>query len=543
MAQAAIPNVGQLKDIPALRQLAMLVGVAFAVALGLWAFRWSQEPGYTALYSGLADRDAAEMAEALRSANIPYRFEPGSGVVAVPQAQLDQARLHLAAQGLPNGSNVGFEMMQQDQGFGTSQFIESARYQHALETELVRTISALQPVRAARVHLAIPKPTAFARDGGTPSASVLIDLHPGRALEQNQVASIVHLVASSVAGMPASGVTVIDQYGRLLSQQDADSAMARSAEQLEHTRRLEGDYMRRINELLMPLVGSGRVSAQVTADVDYAVTEEAREVYTPDPAKVRSEQINEQMRGAGATAQGGIPGATSNQPPAAGANPPLNATTGGGETTDMSRQAMRNYELDRTVSHTRQPVGKLRRLSVAVLVDHVPRPKAGGKAGETELMPLTQEEIAKVDALVREAVGFNAQRGDSVSVQNAAFLKAELPEPEPIPLWQQPQLVDAVRHVGGVAVVLALILFVLRPTLRSLMATPLRRASAQALPPGAEAAGERGPAPDPLALGGGTAALPMGQYEQKLQTARAAVAQDPKRVAQVVKTWIGQEGG
>ncbi|MFA5940103.1 MAG: flagellar basal-body MS-ring/collar protein FliF [Sinimarinibacterium sp.] len=541
MAQAAIPNVGQLKDIPALRQLAMLVGIAFAVALGLWAFRWSQEPGYTALYSGLADRDAAEMAEALRGANIPYRFEPGSGVVAVPQAQLDQARLHLAAQGLPNGSNVGFEMMQEDQGFGTSQFIESARYQHALETELVRTISALQPVRAARVHLAIPKPTAFARDGSTPSASVLVDLHPGRTLEQNQVGSIVHLVASSVAGMPASGVTVIDQYGRLLSQQDADSAMARGAEQLEHTRRLEGDYMRRINELLMPLVGSGRVNAQVTADVDYAVTEEAREVYTPDPAKVRSEQINEQMRGAGGSGAG-IPGATSNQPPAASANPPLNETAAGSEAKDMSRQATRNYEMDRTVSHTRQPVGKLRRLSVAVLVDHLPRPKAGGKAGETELMPLTTEEIAKVESLVREAVGFDAQRGDSVSVQNAAFLKAELPEPESIPLWQQPQLIDAARNAGGVAMVLALIFFVLRPTLRSLMATPLRRASAHALPAGTDA-GERGPAPDQLALSSGAAALPMGQYEQKLQTARAAVAQDPKRVAQVVKTWIGQEGG
>lgn len=546
MAQAALSNVGQLKDVPALRQLAMLLGVALAVALGLWAFRWSQEPAYAPLFSGVADRDAAQMAESLRGANIPFRFEPGSGIVAVPQAQLDQARLHLASQGLPNSSSVGFEMMQQDQGFGTSQFIESARYQHALETELVRTISALQPVRAARVHLAIPKPTAFARDGGTPSASVLVDLHPGRTLEQSQVASIVHLVASSVAGMPASGVTVIDQYGRLLSQQDADSAMVRSAEQLEHTRRLEADYMRRIGELLTPLVGSGRVSAQVTADVDYAVTEEAREIYTPDPAKVRSEQINEQMRGGNSPAQGGIPGATSNQPPAASSNPPLNATTGGSESgsTDMSRQATRNYEMDRTVSHTRQPVGKLRRLSVAVLVDHVPRPKAGGKAGETELVPLTNEELAKVESLVREAVGFDTQRGDSVSVQNAAFFKAELPDVEPTPLWQQPQLIDVARHAGGVAVVLALIFFVLRPTLRTLMATPLRRAPAQALPAaGGEAGDGAAPAPDHLALSSAAAALPMGQYEQKLQTARSAVAQDPKRVAQVVKTWIGQEGG
>ncbi|MEQ1439331.1 flagellar basal-body MS-ring/collar protein FliF [Fontimonas sp. SYSU GA230001] len=540
MAQTAITNVGQLKDIPALRQLAMLVGVAFAVALGLWLFRWAQEPAYTPLYSGLGDRDAAAMVEALRAANIPYRFDPGSGVVAVPQAQLDQARLQLASQGLPNSSNVGFEMMQQDQGFGTSQFIETARYQHALETELVRTISALQPVRAARVHLAIPKPSAFTRDGSTPSASVLIDLHPGRVLEQNQVASIVHLVASSVAGMPASSVTVIDQYGRLLSQQGSDSAMARSAEQLEHTRRLEADYVRRINELLMPMVGAGRVSAQVTADIDYAVTEEAREIYAPDPAKLRSEQVNEQMRGAG-LGGGGIPGATSNQPPAASSNPPLNATASGAERVDMSRQATRNYEMDRTVSHTRQPVGQLRRLSVAVLVDHVPRPKPEGKAGEMELAPLTAEELGKVEALVREAVGFNAQRGDSVSVQNAAFLKPELPEPQELPLWERPQLIDIARQVGGVAVVLVLIFFVLRPLLRSLMAAPLRAQPAAALPAGAAA--EAVAASDQLTLTPGAPALPVGAYEQKLQTARAAVAQDPKRVAQVVKTWIGQEGG
>lgn len=541
MAQPALPNMGQLKDIPALRQLAVLLGVAFAVALGLWGYRWSQQPGYAPLYSGLADRDAADVATALRTAGVPFRFEPGSGLVSVPQTQLDQARLSLAEQGLPRSGGTGFEMMQQDQGFGTSQFIENARYQHALETELARTVTSLQPVRAARVHLAIPKPSAFSRNGSSPSASVLVDLHAGRQLEQNQVASIVHLVASSVAGMLPSGVTVIDQYGRLLSNQDGDEGVARSAEQLEHTRRLESDYVRRINELLLPMIGSGRVSAQVAADLDYSVTEEARESYTPDPAKVRSEQLVEDTTRGTKTAVG-IPGATSNQPPQQSSNPPLNATVAAGDDVqNQSRQTVRNYELDRTVSHTRQSVGRVRRLSVAVLVDHVPRLKAGGKKGETELVPLTTEELAKVEALVREAVGFDAERGDSVSVQNAPFIKTELPEPEALPLWERQQVWDVARQLGGIGLVLALIMFVLRPALRSLLATPVR-APAAALPGVVDDGSVRVLDEDRVAIGRSPAALAQAGYEQKLQAARGAVAQDPKRVAQVVKNWVGQEG-
>jgi flagellar M-ring protein FliF len=537
-AQAALLNVRQLGDSPALRQLLLLGGIAFAVAVGLWMFRWSQAPAYAPLYSGLADRDAADVAEALRGSAIPFRFE--GGAVTVPQEQVDQARLQLAAQGLPRSGGVGFEMMQQDQGFGTSQFIESARYQHALETELARTISSLQPVRAARVHLAIPKPSAFARSASTPSASVLVDLHSGRTLEQNQVASIVHMVASSVAGMPPDAVTVIDQYGRLLSQNDGDGTAARSAGQLEHTRRIEGDYVRRINELLLPMLGPGRVSAQVAANVDYDVTEEARETYTPDPAKVRSEQISEDTRRS-STSGVGVPGATSNQPPEAQAAPKLNETTAASDDVqNLSRETVRNYELDRTLSHTRQAVGRVQRLSVAVLVDYLPRPKADGKPGETTLAPLTEAELSKVEALVREAVGFNAQRGDSVSVQNAPFVQSEIAAPEALPFWQRPELREIARQAGGAVLVLALIMFVLRPTLRNLMATPLR-ATPQAALPGADE-GMRAPADDRLALSADPAALPALAYENKLQTARNAVAQDPKRVAQVVKNWVGQEG-
>lgn len=541
MATLSLPAARQLKDIPALRQLAVLAGIAVAVALGLAIWSWSQKPGYVPVYAGLSDKDAAELADALRAADIPMQLE--AGTVTVPQAQLYDARLKLAAQGLPRGSSQGFELIQQEQGFGTSQFIENARYQHALETELARTIGNLQPVRAARVHLAIPKPSAFARKSDAPSASVFIELYAGRQLEADQVASIVHLVAASVPGLLPAAVTVIDQFGHLLTN-DADSALAKTAEQFDYTRRVESDYQRRIEQLLTPMVGAGRVNAQVAADLDFAETEEAREQYGADPVKLRSEQTSEDIQRGAAKTPAGVPGATSNQPPPQTANPPLNQLAGGaaagadGDVQSQSRQATRNYELDRTVSHTRQSVGRLKRLSIAVLVDHVPRLEGEGKEQKTVLKPLSAEELAKVESLVKEAVGFNAARGDSVSVQNSAFVAGETLAPEALPVWEQPQVLSIARQAGGVLLVLALIVFILRPALRQLLGASTRA-------PVLEGTVEDAPAPAPLVDDRVTLSSeppPPSPYEQRLQLARKAVAEDPKRVAQVVKSWIGQEG-
>ena len=377
-----------------------------------------------------------------------------------------------------------------------------------------------------------------------PSASVFVQLHSGRDLEQNQVASIVHMVAASVPGLSPSDVTVVDQTGRLLSNQ-RDSALAQSAEQLDYQRRVENDYVRRIEQLLAPLVGAGRVSAQVSAQLDFSVTEEARESYTPDPAKVRSEQIVEDTT-RGAKTAAGIPGATSNQPPRDSANPPLNSLAGGnadGDIQTQSRQSTRSFELDRTLSHTRQSVGKLDRLSVAVLVDHVPRPKADGKPGEVALAPLSAEELAKVESLVKEAVGFTAARGDSVSVQNAAFLRNEIEPAEALPIWREPLVQGYARQAAGVLLALALIFVVLRPALRSLLTAPIKAPAAATAEALAAAAGDgvvaRALADDRVQFQE-SAPRPNG-YEQKLQAARQAVAQDPKRVAQVVKNWVGQE--
>jgi len=543
MATLSLPAAKQIKDIPGLRQFAVLIGIAVAVAIGVGIWSWSQQPGYVPVYAGLSDKDTAELADALQAAKIPMKLE--GGMVTVPQDKVYDARLKLASQGLPRStSSPGFELMQQDQGFGTSQFIENARYQHALETELSRTIGNLQPVRGARIHLAIPKPSAFARKSEAPSASVFVELYAGRKLEQDQVASIVHLVAASVPGLQPSAVTVIDQFGHLLTNNDANSALARSAEQFDYTRRVEADYQRRIEQLLTPMVGPGRINAQVAADMDYAETEEAREQYAADPAKLRSEQTSEDVQRGATKGPTGIPGATSNQPAPQTANPPLNQLAGAGsvdgsgsDIRSESRQATRSYELDRTVSHTRQAVGRLKRLSIAVLVDHVPHIEGEGKEQKTVMRALTPDELAKVEALVKEAVGFNAERGDSVSVQNAPFVPAEMPQVEPLPVWKQPQAQSWARQAAGVLVVLALIFFILRPALRQLLSP--------AVPPPAlegtvEDAGEPAPiAEDRLTLA--SEAAGPSPYEQRLQLARKAVAEDPKRVAQVVKSWIGQE--
>lgn len=551
MAELALPSPARsLKDIPALRQLIMLVGVAVAVAAGFTVFSWSQKPDLAPLYGNLADKDAAEIGESLRAAGIPFQVDTATGSVSVPAAQVHEARLKLASQGLPRGSAQGFELIQQEQGFGTSQFIETARYQHALETELARSVATLQPVRAARVHLALPKASAFARNREAASASVLVELHAGRTLEADQVASIVHMVASSVSNLQPSAVTVVDQNGRLLTR-EGDSQMGQSSEQFDYARRVEADYVRRIEQLLTPMLGAGRVSAQVTADLDFSVTEEARESYKPDSAAVRSEQTSEEQQRAPAGPAAGIPGATSNQPPPQTANPPLNQLSGAGGSAEaplsQSKQSSRSYEIDRTLSHTRQPVGSVRRLSVAVLVDYVPRVGADKKV---TMVALGKAELDKVNALVREAVGFSEQRGDSLSVQNAAFVQPDAVTPDELPIWQNPQMRDGLRHLGGALVVLVLIFAVLRPVLKQLLAAPLApRAAPGALSagavPGMAADDVRVVSDGPVALGRGpgasaVAALP-DPYDQKLQTARSAVSQDPKRVAQVVKNWIGQE--
>jgi len=555
MAQLTLPRMDSLGAIPGLRQILFLVGIAGAVAAGVSIYMWSQKPPMAAVYSSLSTKDSSDVAEALRTANVPFQLDNNSGAVMVAADKVYEARLKLASQGLPKSTSMGFEMMQQEQGFGTSQFIESARYQHALETELGRTVSSLQSVQGARVHLALPKQSVFANGGSAASASVLVDLAPGRTLDSNQIASIVHLVASSVPNLVVGNVTVIDQYGHLLSNSgDANDPTQQAANQFEQSRKLEADYVRRIEQLLTPMTGSGRVSAQVVADMDYSVTEEATESYKPDSAIVRSEQTSENTtRGPGGGAQG-IPGATSNQPPSNAQAQPLNppgalaaagkagaaplpaSNTASSNPITESRNSTRNYEVDRTVSHVRRPAGELRRLSVAVLVDNLP--KSDGKGGTT-LAPLSKEELAKVENLVRQAVGFDEKRGDTMSVQNALFTTNPIPVEAPTPIWQRQEVREYGRQGLAVLIIVILVFAVMRPAIKYLAETdPNKQVTARLVSEGAPITAMI----DDSHSAADDKPRPVPQYEQKLALARGAVAADPKRVAQVIKTWVNTDG-
>ena len=424
--------IQRLQELPVVRQFGTLLTIAGAVAVGLMVFFWSQKPDFTPLYTGLDAKGTAEATDMLRAAQIPFKLDQSTGAISVPEEHLHDARLKLAAGGAVESGRLGFEMMERDPGFGVSQFVENARYQHALEIELARTINTLRPVHDVRVHLAIPKPSAFTHQREVASASVVLDLRAGTTLERNQVDAIIHLVASSIPDLSPERVTVVDQGGRMLTQSDPNSQEALSAAQFDQVRRQETSFNARIRELLEPLTGPGRVNAEVAVDLDFSVSEEARETFLNDPAKIRAEQVS-QTTVASAEGAEGVPGAASNTPPgpAAAAAPAAKAPL------ETASSATRNFEMDRTLQHTRQPAGRIRRLTAAVLVDHVPRTGANGKV---TMVPLDQATLTRVEALVKEAVGFDAKRGDSVSVMNAAFVAPEVVPPADVPLWENPLL-------------------------------------------------------------------------------------------------------
>lgn len=537
-AEKAAQALVKLQEMQLMRKLGMLLAIALAVAAGLFVFFWSQKPQYLPLYTGLDAKATAEATDLLRAAQIPFKLDQATGAISVPESHVHDARLKLAGSGLTDNGRLGFELMERDPGFGVSQFVENARYQHALETELVRTISTLRPVRDARVHLAIPKPSAFTRQREAASASVVLELRSGAVLERNQVDAIVHLVASSIPDLAPERVTVVDQSGRLLSRNGADSESELSVLQFEQVRRQENAYSQRIRELLEPLTGPGRVNAEVTVDMDFSVTEEARELFNGEPPKLRSEQISENT----STGEGpqGIPGATSNTPPGATGEAPANAAV----PVETSRSATRNFELDRTLQHTRQPAGRIRRVTAAVVVDHVPRP---GPDGKPKLQPLSDQELKRVEDLVRQAVGFDASRGDMVSVVNAPFVREQQELPAP-PWWENPQLRDILRVAVGALVVLLLAFGVLRPAIRQIVSPEkpkkeepeaLEQQTAEVslvedeVPELAEDTAQLTQEPPP--------ALTSDSYEDRLRAAREAVRADSKRVAQVVREWLGNE--
>ncbi len=527
-------NLAGVLHIPAVRQVVLLIGVAAAVAAGFAVAMWSQTPGYTQLYVDLEASEAAEVTDALRAADIDYKLNATTGDILVPEASLHSARMQIASQGLSQGASTGMDMLGEQSSFGTSQFMETARYQHALEAELGRTISSLGAVREARIHLALPKQTSFIRDQKTASASVLLHLYRGRTLESDQAAAVANLVAASVPNLLAKNVTVVDQYGSLLNSAGQQQLSAVANSQFKYSRQLEETFKARIENLLTPIVGAGRVRAEVVADIDFTVIEETRESFDPNRSVVRSEQVSEDLRSGSAYAPGGVPGALSNQPPeATGATDGNVVSKDNAEQKNTSRSSVRNYEVDRTISHTRPAAGNIRKLSVAVLLDD--NPIDGVAAGEA----LTEDDLARYTALVKEAVGFNEARGDTVVVLSEAFIRVEVSAaPEPPAFWEKPVMRDSLKQIIGATLVLAIAFGVVRPMLRGVMSSNASLAiSGEYL-----GSGQGMPMPS---MGSQFAAaatsIPPPSYDEKVAAAKNITGHDPARVAQVVKKWVASD--
>jgi len=565
-----------LSEMSMLRQIGLLVGLAASVAIGFAVVLWSQQPDYRPLLGSLAGMDANQVMETLAAADIAYTVEPTSGALLVKADDLARARLKLASAGIAQtDSNIGFEILDKEQGLGTSQFMEATRYRRGLEGELGRTISSLNNVKNARVHLAIPKSSVFVRDERKPSASVLVELYPGRSLEPSQVMAIINLVATSVPELTKSQITVVDQKGNLLSDQQELTELSMAGKQFDYSRRMESLYTQRVHNILQPVLGSGRYKAEVSADVDFSAVESTSETFNPDQPALRSEQSVSEQRQSSLGPQG-VPGALSNQPPGP-ATAPENAVAGQAAAAgaiapgqplldangqqvmdpatgqpmlapypaDKREQATRNYELDRSISYTKQQQGRLRRLSVAVVLDDQ---VTVGADGTTTRVPRTAEELARFTRLVQDAVGFDASRGDSVSVINAPFAADSLDDAFiDIPFYSQPWFWDIVKQVLGVLFILVLVFGVLRPVLNNLTNAGKAK-ELQTVPGDAELGDLEGIdgalASDRVSLSGPQSIMlpsPTEGYDAQLNAIKNLVAEDPGRVAQVVKEWINAD--
>ena len=536
-----------VSSLPAVRQVGLLVGLAAAVAIGVGAVLWAQEPTWRQLHADLPLVEQGRVLDALGAAGIDYRLGAGGDAVLVPAEDLYRAQMQLAQQGLPESAPTGYELLDQDTGFGASRRMESARFQRALEGELTRSIESLRNVRTARIHLALPERSVFLRERTPPSASVVLNLHAGRSLTDGQIEGVRHLVAASVPELSSTSVTVLDQNGRLLSPPEEDAPTAVSGRHLALTRELETTLVDRVEAILSPIVGADGVRAQVAADLDFTRIETTSEIYDPEArgdGYVRSERVQNRTReGEGPN---GVPGALTNQPPEAGVADPDGAVDpAAGPADDAATQTLssdvtRNYEIGQRVEHARSAPGRVRRLSVAVVVDQLPAtdPEAGPQ-------PRTPEELARLEALIREAVGFDAARGDTISVTEAAFARPEPPEVEEagVPLWEQPWLWSGLRQLLGATVVIVLLLAVLRPLLKSLATLPAQDVRASLQPVAAGAQGET-PAslPAPGASDQPLPSPPGVSAEERLQQARSLATEDPRRVAQLTRAWMESDG-
>ncbi|BBB60510.1 flagellar M-ring protein [Undibacterium sp. KW1] len=549
----ALPGIFGLPQTPATRNILLGVGAAITLAIMVGVWLWSQTPDYKVLFSNFNDRDGGAIVASLQQLNIPYKYSEGGNAILVPASQVHDARLKLASQGLPKGGNVGFELME-NQKLGISQFLEQVNFQRALEGELARSIQAVSAVQTARVHLAIPKSQVFIRDQQKPTASVLLNLYPSRVLDQQQVSAIIHLVASSVPELSAKNVTIVDQNGNLLS--DPAKQMANNSldpSQLKYVQEYQQNIIKRIESIISPIVGANNVRAEATADIDFSRSEQAAETYKPnsppEASAIRSQQTSESYNKAGNPS--GIPGALSNQPPvpatapivASGAANTQSAASNAGL---MQKDSTMNFEVDKTIRYTQQPMGGVKRLSVAVVINYKTETDKNGK---TTTRPLTDIEKTQITDLTREAMGFNKDRGDTLNVVNSPFAS---PEKEPIvdlPLWKQPDVLQMAKEIAkyiGVAVVLAYLFFgFLKPMLLKMMGKDKETLEAIEAEKRAQEEAEKEEEEAAIVNLSKEAELQNtrhgSSYEMNLEMAKQLAKDDPRIVANVVKAWVSNE--
>ncbi len=544
---SASPNwLQRLSALDRSQRMRLGAGIALLVVAAVAAMVMGRQPDYKVLFSNLSDKDGGAIVAQLSQMNVPYKHADGGGAILIPAERVHDVRLRLATQGLPRGSVTGFELMETNR-FGMTQFQERLNFQRGLEGELTRSIQALSSVQGARVHLALPNQNGFFREQQKPSASVLVSLHPGRILDRAQLAGIVHLVASSVPELAPSAVSVLDDTGKLLSQSpDAAGEEGINAQQLLYVQQIEQQYARRIMEILEPVVGRNNVKAQVSAELDFSRTESTSEQFrpnqTPDSGAIRSQQVLESSGTANKTATG-VPGAVTNQPPAPsaapvnGANPaPTAGGQQGAEESTSKRESTTNYEVDKTVKVTRGNNWAIKRLSAAVVVNYQALAEEKGGASPK---PLTPEQIEQMTGLVRETIGFNKERGDSVNLMNTPFLSSETPAPA-VPLWKQPETIELAKTfawpLGAVLFAALVLLGLVRPALKG-TAKP-----AEAVPvAGGQLSALEADEPDRPALPAPTKkdeVVEVTPEQLRLEEARVLAKANPVAVANILKTWV-----
>ena len=476
-ADAVLTGGGAMSSTSQLgNKLLLLAGVAAVIAVMAVFWLWSQQPDYRVLFSNYSDKDGGAIVAALEKMNVPYKFSDSGTAILVPAAQVHQARLKLAADGLPKGGNIGFELLE-NQKFGVSQFVEQVNFQRALEGELERSIQSIGAVEVARIHLAIPKASVFVRDQQKPTASVLLNLRAGRSLDAQQVGAVVHLVASSVPDLPAENVTVVDQNGNLLSDTSKKiGANNLDPEQLKYVNEIQDSISKRVESIITPIVGAKNVRAEASAEIDFSSLEQAAETYKPnqktDDATVRSMQSNESLTPNGSNDASGVPGALSNQPPANATAPitaPADATAATGTAPAIApvftqKNTTTNFEVDKTVKYVQQAMGGIKHLSVAVVVNNM---SVTDKAGKVTYRPLTAAEKKQINDLAMQAMGFNKERGDSLTVVNSSFAGEPVEVVPEVPMWKSPETIeyakDALRFIVGIVVLFMLYSRALKP--------------------------------------------------------------------------------